>query len=883
MQRSIRLSPHHAAAALAAVRLERISSATPFIGRRAQAQICWRQSTRVEIYVTNVHSSFSTAAAVRRPSLLVSAVLLAAVVIAHVVAGVQALDKPGLYMDAVNPDYLVVRMFNGHSPTEYWLAPGNLIADRFPVLAGPYSGSYVAYMLLPFYALFGGTLVALRLAHIALGLAVVVAAFIFLRETTRSLTITTTVVAVLAVDPAFVLLFRTQAYLVTFPVCIATAGFYVLYRYQSVGSRIVAGALLGLSAFGYFVFIFLVPGAVIFALFDAEARRRRSTAVGLCVGLILGLSPYLLGYGLIFVALGWGPAIGYISSILFMVHVDSGQSYLARISSVLNWSWLMITGDWDAITFWGRSTSDVVQNITAIGLLLLPAAALPFALDREHGRAFRLTGLTAASFVLVATVFGQRLGGHDLTPLLPLLFLVAGTSIRLLTLESALPERTLRSAAVVGVIGALFFGLNVAATSAMTGRLGRESGDGLFSSILSDYPRTALAHNDRTPHIFWQWGSMMQFIYLTEGRIPAYSISGMRTALCGYGRANLVLTGAESLSHPDVHFAELGAKVVAVDSLRDAHSGFPYAIVHLVPLREACRPPDSVPALRVPAGQQLPDGITQDGTTPYTGIYPAPIGKCCFLAGDAKFTARIPAPSRRLAFDVYTPGFAQVRDQRLTFFVDGARVATTGILPKGRRTTVDVPLPSAALGKRAIQIEIRPSTSFVPNQTGVNGDPHRLSVILSSVVPLRANGIPTELPTEYDYTVGARAAVIPAGLYVDADPGCCFAGPAVRMQLRVPARARSLDILLYQPPLPAHLGHFGSLRVTFGSSQPATVKRLDPGVLQTISVELPIVTNRERDLTVDLDFAKSFVPKAERMNGDTRRLSAVIRRVSFRF
>ena len=101
-----------------------------------------------------------------------------------------ALDKPGLYMDAVNPDYLVVHMLNPASRTEYWLIPGQLLFGRFPVLAGPYSGSWATYETLPFYFLLGGTIASLRLAHLCLGLLILVAVGALIRQTTRSLILT---------------------------------------------------------------------------------------------------------------------------------------------------------------------------------------------------------------------------------------------------------------------------------------------------------------------------------------------------------------------------------------------------------------------------------------------------------------------------------------------------------------------------------------------------------------------------------------------------------------------------------------------------------------------------------------------------------------------
>jgi hypothetical protein len=205
----------------------------------------------------------------------------------------------------------------------------------------------------------------------------------------------------------------------------------------------------------------------------------------------------------------------------FGLHVDSGQSYADRFASVMHWIWRMSTADWDALTFWGIDRDDVGQTVKAALLMLLPIAALPFAFSRVGpARGFRLTTLATVSFALVATFFGQRLGGHDLTPTLPLLYVTAGSAVALIAVQPRLGRLSRVFAGAALACGIVLFGLNAHTAAALTARLAQHSADGLFSSIFSDYPAAALAAGDKTPHIFWQWGSLFQFIYGTEGKIP---------------------------------------------------------------------------------------------------------------------------------------------------------------------------------------------------------------------------------------------------------------------------------------------------------------------------------------------------------------------------
>jgi hypothetical protein len=69
--------------------------------------------------------------------------------------------------------------------------------------------------------------------------------------------------------------------------------------------------------------------------------------------------------------------------------------------------------------------------------------------------------------------------------------------------------------------------------------------------------------------------------------------------------------------------------------------------------------------------------------------------------------------------------------------------------------------------------------------------------------------------------------------------------------------------------------------VAFDDSEPISVPHLEPGKLRTYAIDLPSDARGKKQLDVVITFAKTFVPKEEGINGDTRRLSVVIRRVAF--
>jgi len=65
-----------------------------------------------------------------------------AVIAAYAAVALQQITLPGVYMDAVNPDYMAVSVLNRHGePITAWLLPGNYLAQRYPVLISFYHGS----------------------------------------------------------------------------------------------------------------------------------------------------------------------------------------------------------------------------------------------------------------------------------------------------------------------------------------------------------------------------------------------------------------------------------------------------------------------------------------------------------------------------------------------------------------------------------------------------------------------------------------------------------------------------------------------------------------------------------------------------------------------
>ena len=74
--------------------------------------------------------------------------------------------KPAVSLKkSVNPDYLVVPILHPTRPIDAAVLPGNYLAHRLPILTSFYHGTEQVWLGLPFFALLGTSVSALRLVH----------------------------------------------------------------------------------------------------------------------------------------------------------------------------------------------------------------------------------------------------------------------------------------------------------------------------------------------------------------------------------------------------------------------------------------------------------------------------------------------------------------------------------------------------------------------------------------------------------------------------------------------------------------------------------------------------------------------------------------------
>jgi hypothetical protein len=125
--------------------------------------------------------------------------------------------------------------------------------------------------------------------------------------------------------------------------------------------------------------------------------------------------------------------------------------------------------------------------------------------------------------------------------------------------------------------------------AAFIARLEDRGGSGLYSSLLSEYPSRMRRDGDRTAHVFMDWGGLLQFIYLTEGKVPAYDGSQLRVAACRFGEVKAVFLGADALKRGLQAMQDAGLAVTGIE--QQSARGEPPVLVALkvVPTAAICR------------------------------------------------------------------------------------------------------------------------------------------------------------------------------------------------------------------------------------------------------------------------------------------------------
>jgi len=457
---------------------------------------------------------------------------------------------PGLYMDAVNPDYLVVRLLNPGTDMPDWTLPGTLLFGLFPVIGQIYHGALPFYVGLPVYALFGTGIVGVRLANLVFGLIVLVAAGVFLRVFRVRPAIAGICLAALALDPGFLFCFRTQFYITLLPFALLLFSVALVERRRMTPTprlAVAAGFLAGFSVYGYFIYIFLAPVAAAHALWRwREEQNRRRLALWWLLGLAFGGAPYLVGMLLILIETGSVHGfLNFITSYLKGLGVAEAPTSLSqRFSYFYTMVWWTLFDVGPSMVMLQKAVPLFLPTFKLVVLLAVPALGLVVNLIRSPRSPglFIVAGFFLGAAALVGT-FGTRLWLHHVSFLPPLLYLALALTLELLATRFAARRAVLAAVVAIGLVLPLAAG-NAIDRQAVLSELARTGGVGLTSDAVERFAEDSL-HSPVPTHAFFpDWGVFMPFEMITRGRVPlttGFTPQDARRRLCGGQDALLAL------------------------------------------------------------------------------------------------------------------------------------------------------------------------------------------------------------------------------------------------------------------------------------------------------------------------------------------------------
>ncbi len=444
------------------------------------------------------------------------------------------ISLPGLYMDGVNPEYMIPEMLYAKEPLfGKWLLPGNVLDGRFPVFSGPvYHGSLQVYATLPFLAAAGTSMESFRFFQILVALSIILLAmFIFHRFSgnTRQSSMALLVIGLLlASDPMIAFGIRTQVYSILFPLPLILLSWILLEwtsRYPPQSKLIkyllifLSGLLLALAVFSYFVYLFFGPALLYILLREPGtegAKLEKVKKVGIWVlGGLIGLIPFFVGVYLIIQSFNkLSTAINWWHSISTGLEVLAyKQTILERIAGIFIQLKVILNSNWTFSMVLQRGL--VYPSLGAIKVFIV-AIMFIAGLWIKQAR-FRNIVLLAILTTMGASFLFQRLTGHHFVMLLPLIYMGMVESPPL-NFKWA-PIKTKAFNYLIWGLYASVIAINLVTGMSFLDQIKTTGGVGFFSEAINRFSNEILTQHPDSKVYMPDWGYRMPFSYLARGKI----------------------------------------------------------------------------------------------------------------------------------------------------------------------------------------------------------------------------------------------------------------------------------------------------------------------------------------------------------------------------
>lgn len=520
---------------------------------------------------------------------------------------------PGIYMDAVNPDYLSAWYLKGNKMLPSWIYPDNYLAGMYhvPLLNSLYGGNPTAYCATLFFTVTGFGLEQLRIFHAMLGTLLLLSWVWCLRKWQCPTWIIALCGIALAVEPNFLYAWRTQYFLQLSPAICLFAALGLLGRHihkqnnRSCSDISLAGLLLGFAAYSYFIYAFYaIAVVVIYTLINPDSTQPKLRIFWrLALFALLGWSPYLYAHLSIILNIGLDGYIGMLKGLQATYHIGhvNSQYEMSRIE-ILHIKLSALSGATGLEnTIFAQSAVNKSLRLVHGILLVLPVIFSLTILaigkndhlgdvNRRSGRSYLqfsalIVGLMVAHLTL-GIAAGSALNLQHFVSLLPIIFASLAVTLAFIVERCAGAIRCrckVKAVTVTILICYVLVGISV--SWGVLKRLKTESTSPIYSNAINTLAETLKATPDDSVLLFPQWGYWMGVLILsgpTHNVIEMPNLTAMTQRLIAdpglKNKQKFILTLGDELNKQDnatlAEQAELfaslaGLRIMSTREIRD--------------------------------------------------------------------------------------------------------------------------------------------------------------------------------------------------------------------------------------------------------------------------------------------------------------------------
>lgn len=463
------------------------------------------------------------------------------VLIAFIILSLPYLDLPGLYMDAVNPDYISEYIFgNGKLPA--WIYPDNAISTLFgkpwgfPLLNSLYGTNFTAYILLLAALVIGNGVYAVRICHVIFLVVMIYAAYRLVLLVTNKKKISTFAGFLIAIEPSIIFAQRSQYYLQLFPLIFFYFGLalivsqFVEQTFLNRKKIIFAGILFGLAAGSYFIFAgYFVGVFLVVAIYMILEKKQIKNILTLVMSFVIGYFPYIYAHLSILVQKGPQNYIETLKSVDTYGLTDGQKGIIYNAYDFLVEYMNLFSGDSIIRTFTGETVSqNWFVNVIAVFLLIVAICSIVYIAIRIKQRNFSaiiwlmaFLDSTIIMHFMIAILAGTALSYQHYIMIIPNMVLISVlfTYDIYNNQKQSKQNYTIKINVIAGMLACLYVVVSAVNIASGYSSIARTGGIGYYShsiNTLGYYLKDNVTENDVI--ICPQWGYWMGIAVITEGK-----------------------------------------------------------------------------------------------------------------------------------------------------------------------------------------------------------------------------------------------------------------------------------------------------------------------------------------------------------------------------